>query len=200
MTAAELIRTRAPIAPADVATIVDRVAAELLCEWECHHRLHGAVQPDNIVVTFISGSVHTARLIGFVDPELAGTVLARSGDVEPTVHVRDVHQKSYPATESILGGRLDHRTDVYSLACTAFELLTGLRPHGGGTVQDVMRSVIDGTAQDLPLGTQAQRSVLRSAMAPDSAARPITALRFAADFRRAFHEDPTAAITIGTRP
>ncbi|WP_234790369.1 serine/threonine-protein kinase, partial [Mycolicibacterium mucogenicum] len=47
---------------------------------------------------------------------------------------------SYIAPEAIEGRELDNRADLYSLACTAFQMLTGSLPYPAGTIPALMMS------------------------------------------------------------
>jgi serine/threonine protein kinase len=75
--------------------------------------IHQGVKPTNI---FVLPNDHV-KLIDF------GLAFPR-GSIDVSLGVR----VQYMSPEQIKGGRLDERTDIYSLGITAFEMVTGQRP------------------------------------------------------------------------
>jgi hypothetical protein len=56
-----------------------------------------------------------------------------------TAHGRDVAgDPAYLAPEFMKGSRLDHRSDIYSLGCTLFEMLTARTPYGVGAADALL--------------------------------------------------------------
>lgn len=179
MTASHLIRTRAPIDPQAVAAIVHHVGAELYGEWDRYGRVHGAVQPNNIAVSFTHGHVTGARLMGYVDPERSETVVRPAGTDPVLVHVSAALEKKYFAPEVLRGGAEDHLSDQFSLACTAVELLTGKRAVAGSTVSEILGNVMRGNFASLTAVQPLMRPVLARALAVDPTDRYRTAAAFA---------------------
>jgi predicted Ser/Thr protein kinase len=82
--------------------------------------IHRDIKPENVVVT----ADGVAKVMDFGLARSEGrTRLTQSGLIIGTV--------AYMAPEQILGGTVDARTDLYSLGCVAYELLTGRRPFEG---------------------------------------------------------------------
>ncbi len=77
---------------------------------------------------------------------------------------------------------LDARSDVYSLACVAFEMLTGRTPFSGGSTTEVVKRRFDSVPPDLrrlaPGIPEAIASVVAAGMALDPADRPRSASEF----------------------
>lgn len=92
------------------------------------------------------------------------------GDIKPANIMYDQHQKNYIITdfgaafsnqrgmdgekkiigtpaymspEQLTGGRLDGRSDLFSLAVTIYHLLTGVQPFRGETLPELKKSVLD---------------------------------------------------------
>jgi serine/threonine protein kinase len=112
----------------------------------------------------------------------------------------------YVAPEQITGGRVDGRADQYSLACAAFELLSGAPPFRG----DNPMAVIHAQAFDQPPSLTSLRpglpsavdSVLARALAKAPAERYPTCRDFAESLRAAFGLPPYGyepAATAGER-
>jgi serine/threonine-protein kinase len=106
------------VPPADVVRIVSAVADAL---DYAHQRLllHRDVKPANILLANMDSDRWRALLADF---GIARRVDDSSGLTETNMAVGTV---AYAAPEQLMGMTLDGRADQYSLAATAFELLTG---------------------------------------------------------------------------
>jgi serine/threonine-protein kinase len=106
------------MAPADVVRIVTAVADALDYAHE-RQLLHRDVKPANILLADMDSNRWRALLADF---GIARRVDDSSGLTETNMAVGTV---AYAAPEQLMGQALDGRADQYSLAATAFELLTG---------------------------------------------------------------------------
>jgi eukaryotic-like serine/threonine-protein kinase len=92
----------------------------------------------------------------------------------------------YMSPEQCMGKALDGRSDIYSLGCVLYELLSGELPFLGATVFETMTNHIMGTPPDLlPLiadlpGARTFEMVYKNSVAKEPEKRYQTA----ADFRR----------------
>lgn len=118
-----------PMVPAEVLPLLLQVADALDF---AHGRgvLHRDVRPANVMLR-MTESARSAYLIDFgiikdLDPSRPGPAGVFLGSPD------------YSSPEQISGGAIDRRADVYSLACMAFEMLTG-RPPYAGTPNDAAR-------------------------------------------------------------
>jgi serine/threonine protein kinase, bacterial len=105
----------------DVADIVVAVAEALDYAHE-QRLLHRDVKPGNILVT---GTSRAKRRILLADFGIARQTDHVSGLTATNMTVGSVH---YTAPEQLVGEPLDGRADQYSLAATAYHLLTGSPP------------------------------------------------------------------------
>ncbi|HEY4306762.1 MAG TPA: ABC transporter permease [Gemmatimonadaceae bacterium] len=96
---------------------------------------------------------------------------------------------AYVSPEQASGERdVDQRSDVYSLACVVFEMLSGRAPFGGRDTQEIVSRrfhepppALDEIARAVPRSTAL---VLTRALSLDAALRPESAREFAEDLNR----------------
>jgi serine/threonine-protein kinase len=93
--------------------------------------VHRDISPHNVIVTF-SGDV---KLIDFgvAKSRLRLGDQTRSGSIKGKI--------AYMSPEQALGQPLDHRSDVFAIGTTLYELTTGRRPFRGKTDFDTLRLV-----------------------------------------------------------
>ncbi len=72
----------------------------------------------------------------------SGGALSTDGEVVGTL--------SYMAPEQLRGLEVDGRTDIFSLGCVLFEMLSGIRPFAGGTPADTLSAILN--LEPRPLG------------------------------------------------
>ncbi len=135
---AKMLRERGPL-PLDLAVPIIAGAGAALDYAYAEHRItHRDVKPANILVEFGQGGrLKVVKLADFGIAKAAGesTSLTSTGVTIGTM--------SYISPEAAQGtSELDNRADIYSLGCTAFELLTGTVPYTAGTVTAVLMAHI----------------------------------------------------------
>jgi serine/threonine protein kinase len=139
---------------------------------------HGALHPRDILV-----APHEVRLTGLG----VAAALERVGFQPPV-------RRSYAAPEQVTGGPVAGAADVFSLACVAFELVTGRRPTLSGDTVTVETTAIQ-AADAVALAEVFARAL--SARAED---RHPSALAFAAALKHALTGDPLQAGVETERP
>lgn len=132
---------------------------------------HGALHPRDILV-----APHEVRLTGLGVAE----ALERAG-------VRAPLRRPYAAPERASGGQATAAADVFSLACVAFELVTGRRPAQSGD------AVTADTAAIQAADAVALAEVFARALSPRPDDRYPAALAFAAALKHALTGEPLGA-------
>lgn len=156
--------------PLSDALRITRQVAEALCYAHGRGFLHGDVKPENILL-----ATGHARLAGWNTRAL--TVAA--GETPGIV----IGTPDYMSPERATGAPdVDHRSDVYSLACVFYEMLTGHPPFVASNIQTLLAKVaaeiptpIRHLRPDIPPPIEA---ALGQALAKRPADRFATALQF----------------------
>ena len=130
------IRDAAPLGRSEALSIAREVAAAL----DFAHRqgvVHRDIKPGNILLS--DGHAVVADFgIAYMVHDASSTLTKGSIIGTPT----------YMSPEQISGAALDHRSDVYSLACFVYEMLTGRPPHAGSLAQ-LLQSHLEGYVRPL---------------------------------------------------
>ncbi|WP_410873780.1 serine/threonine-protein kinase [Nocardia sp. A7] len=120
--AAELARDPHAMTPLRALRITTEIGKGL----DFAHRrglLHRDVKPANFLLSNVYGDDERVLLTDFGVAKSADDVseLTQTGNFLATI--------AYAPPEQLAGGALDHRADIYSLACAFFKLLTGQNPY-----------------------------------------------------------------------
>jgi serine/threonine-protein kinase len=178
-----LIGREGPLAPDRAARFAAQMAAALGVAHE-QGLIHRDVKPSNVIVT----------------PEdhvyLTDFGLAKRAETEAGLTAADqvLGTVDYVAPEQIEGSEPDARSDIYSLGCVLYEMLTGEPPfaaHKGGMAKmwaqvNAEVTPLSQRRQDVP---PAIDELVRRSMAKDPATRP-TAEQFERRALRAIGEEP----------
>ncbi|MCF8603061.1 serine/threonine protein kinase [Gordonia sp. HY442] len=168
-----------------VANIVDGVAAGL----DVAHRfgvLHRDVKPANILITPGQDPI-LPDAVKVTDFGIAQALGDAAGELTSTGTT--VGTMRYCSPEQIDGRAVDGRTDLYSLAATTFELLTGSSPYESTSIQGLMTAHM---FAEPPRASERNRSlspavdaVIAVGLAKDPTQRPPSCLAFAQALRTA---------------
>ncbi|MFI6045098.1 serine/threonine-protein kinase [Nocardia sp. NPDC051321] len=119
---AELARDKHSMNPLRALRITTEVGKGL----DYAHRkglLHRDVKPANFLLSSTEGDEERVLLTDF------GVAKSNDDTTELTQTGSFVATIAYAPPEQLVGGHLDHRADIYSLACAFFKLLTGRNPY-----------------------------------------------------------------------
>jgi serine/threonine protein kinase len=141
--------------------------------------IHRDLKPANIVVKKDARGQLVPKILDFGLALLAGK--GPKGEDTKTI----AGSPLYIAPEIAQGGRTDERSDVYSLGCILFELITGNTPITGTSVEEVLENHISATPMRLSevrgdLNFPALQAVIDKALTKEPAQR----FQSAADFKK----------------
>jgi tetratricopeptide (TPR) repeat protein len=187
-----LLRGKIPI---DTAVEIAREVADALDYAHSQGIIHRDIKPENILLS--AGRGHTGGHAVVADFGIA-RAMETEGQPSATATATGiaVGSPAYMSPEQALGIReLDARTDVYSLACVLYEMLTGEPPFGRASARAAMAGHISGEPEkvsrrrdDVPPNVMA---AVHKAMAKDASDR----FASAGEFREAIKLD-TATISL----
>jgi hypothetical protein len=187
-----------PLPPERAAGLVAQVASAL----DAAHAIglvHRDVKPGNILVERVPGRPEHAYLSDF---GLSKSTAA--GESGLTAAGLFMGTPDYGAPEQVTGGRVDGRTDQYSLACVAFRLLAGAAPFGSGDVLSRLYAHVNAPAPALtaiqPELPAAVDGVLAKGMAKDPAGRYESCAAFASALAEALGVEAGAPRPAGAAP
>ena len=147
--------------------------------------IHRDLKPANIMLVKDADGNERVQIVDFGIAKILteeGKSLTQTGDV--------FGSPLYMSPEQCSGNRVDARSDIYSLACVLYEMLTGRPPHAGDNA--LATAVMHLQEEPLPLSAvlpQVQhpsglQAVLDKAMARDAAARYQSMEAFHSDLQK----------------
>jgi len=168
------VLARGPLAPARALELAVEVAEGLA---RAHDKgvVHRDLKPANVMLT----EDGHAKIIDFGLAKLVDALSGDSGgqtvlknETDPGMVLGTV---SYMSPEQARGGRVDHRSDVFSFGILLHEMLTGRPPFRGNTGIDTMHAILHDPVPPLPpLGgtvTADVQRILEKCLAKDPAER-----------------------------
>jgi len=194
-----LIEREGSLRPSRVVSIVTQIASALDAA-HAHGLVHRDVKPANMLLGAVaSGSAPDHVYLsdfGLSKMSVAAVSLTGTGQFLGTL--------DYMAPEQVEGRPIDGRTDLYALACAAFEMLTGRPPFQREQDLAVMWAQVSTPPPairefrpDLPAGIDQVMS-RALAKAPDS--RHATCMEFATDLRESFTAGPSGNLNRSAVP
>lgn len=141
----QLIQSRGPIPVAFAIQFFIQIADALS---HAHERgvWHQDLKPNNIMICQSGLAIPYIKLIDFgiakiINGEATPAGLTDTGDI--------LGSPAYMSPEQASGGKVDERTDIYSLGCVMFEALTGTQPFSGTTALEVIAHQVNTKAPSI---------------------------------------------------
>ena len=185
----DAIRQEGPLHPERAVEITEEVARALAAAHEAG-LVHRDIKPGNIMLTF-DGS--DAKVMDFgIARTTTGDTLTQTAAVLGTA--------SYLSPEQAQGQSVDARTDIYSLGCVLYEMLTGRPPFAGESpVSIAYKHVRENPVPPSHLNgdvTPALEAVVMKMLAKNPANRYQTAHELLEDLERVRQGIPTLATPV----
>ncbi len=169
----ETMRARMNRGKIEAATIAEWFD-QLLAGLDAAHRagiVHRDLKPENVLISTVHGGGPLVKLLDFGIAktlsvgEAEATSLTRPGTVLGSIQ--------YMSPEQFNGGRVDARSDLFSVGVMVFEVLTGALPFPGNSHTERMLSVLHGEVAIPPgwAGGLRLESALKKCLARDPANR-----------------------------
>ncbi len=177
--------TRERQLPLDDAVRIGREAADALEYAHRHGIIHRDIKPENIL---LSGDHALVADFG-IARALAGPTESQLTETGTTLGT-----PAYMSPEQAAGERaVDHRSDIYSLACVLYEALAGEPPFTGPTAQSIMARRFTETPRLLREVRETVPEGVERAVAKALAKSPADRFGSAAELGRALAEGSTGS-------
>lgn len=150
------VRQHGPMSDGDACRVIRETALGLAHAHE-HGVVHRDVKPSNVLLLDSGGvkllDLGLARVVERVHEDVDGTTLTVSGQLLGTPDYMSPEQWEESS-------EIDARTDLYSLGCTLFYLLTGRAPFEDATHTTYLRKMHGHRLESMPDVVLARRSAL----------------------------------------
>jgi len=181
-----------PLSPRDGAMLVMAVA-EALNYAHGRQVVHRDIKPANILVEVVGGEAGRTRLRPLVTD--FGLALRENGESTLTQEGQVLGTPVYMSPEQARGEshRVDQRTDVYSFGAVLYELLCGVPPFRGSTVEVLEQVQSQEPVRPRKVNAAAPRAleaICLKCLEKDPAQRYATAGEVAAELGRYLRDEP----------
>ncbi len=123
----ELIRERGKLPPQETLSVASQVLAAL-AHAHSHHIIHRDIKPANIMVLPLQDGSLLVKVVDFGLAKILGPADGQSQSLSLTKSGEMLGSPLYMSPEQCTGDPLDERSDIYSIGCVLYEMLTGQPP------------------------------------------------------------------------
>jgi serine/threonine-protein kinase len=191
----DVIRQEGRMAPSRTVHLLRQVASAL-AQAHRQHIVHRDLKPQNLMVTRDSEGRETVKLLDF------GIAKTFDENTELTATGLMLGTPQYMAPEQVMGGAIDHRTDLYALGVILYQMLIGEVPFTATSAPALLMKHVNDVPDppsrrrpDLRIPAGLEAIALRC-LAKDPARRFQSADEFGAALERAVADEASEAATI----
>ena len=196
----QLIRNRKHLEPELSAEFTKQIARGLAAAHE-NGLVHCDIKPANVLIEQIKDSESVTRWrVKIADFGLARATESQRGSKQDPLQAlsgKIAGTPAYMSLEQLTDPKnVDHRTDIYSLGATLYEMMTGEPPFRGSKYRILREIQLEGIVPPRQLDEHLPRdleSICLKAMSNDPRQRYQTALELVADVTRFQNGEPTHA-------
>lgn len=131
-TLAQIIRSERRLKPERAVAIMLQ-ACDALAHAHSQGVVHRDVKPSNLILLKVD-SLEVLKIVDFGIAKLLDSESAQ----QLTQTGETIGSPLYMSPEQVMGRKIDPRTDIFSLACVLYEVLTGLQPFRGENLMETM--------------------------------------------------------------
>ncbi len=180
----EIVKTEGKLTE-DRALILVAQIADALKHAHSHGVIHRDIKPANVIVAK-TASGEECKIVDFGIAKLSRSEdgpqsLTQTGDI--------FGSPLYMSPEQCLGHKVDHRSDLYSLGCLFYELLTGNPPHKGQSSLETLHLHLVKDPEQAAASV-AVRAILDKLLKKDARERYQDAESLLEDLKRVIGESP----------
>ena len=129
-TLAAIIRRKAPVATSEMIRWIEE-----LCSAVEYAHASGVIHRDLKPLNLIVDSYGRLKVLDFGIARMRGSLATRA--------TAGIGTAGYMAPEQILGGNIDHRSDIFSIGVVCYELLSCVEPFGGDTEPAITNRILN---------------------------------------------------------
>lgn len=139
---AELLKRQGALSCEHATEILKQILAALSYA-HANGIIHRDLKPGNIMIHKDADNAETVKLVDFGLAKSGGHAVGETVTISSTTSGSIAGSPAYMSPEQCRGEKQDERSDLYSVACLMYELISGVPPHQGSTTYETMQKHLD---------------------------------------------------------
>lgn len=192
------LKTRGSLPVAEAIPIIIQACFGLAYAHE-RRVVHRDIKPGNILLAKPEARSTATDIVKVVDFGIAKLMQHEDGEIQSLTRTGEIFgSPTYMSPEQCKGAPVDHRSDIYSMGCVLFEILTGSPPFIGETALSTMMKRLSEPAPSLKEGSLGQdfsrrlERIVAKMLAVDPNDRQQSVNEVIKELMRLDHDEPTS--------